>query len=446
MSIMSAELVSHSRIIEPARSQREPLTVDGVLEDSFWRQYFGALANHYSTLLHELSDDVPLVAELRPVVYLIDSDVIRTLVEERYEDSRLRREEVRLLESPLFRYAIPIGAFQELVEWLRSYLPNRLTWKEEYRLSTKLDRAESLRELGRAFALQVDDTSELDLIDRISSKIRTFRSVAERVIDFFDRPNFSGVVSDCELADVSSFHWAMGQTPPAETDGEGSPLRRDFREAVNLALVAKSRRANAVRQNSNPLSPSYVLITQTRSILDFVRNVRELEGKSLGTFSLLPISPIDLVGGLYPVFSPSRAFIVEDVRLRYDPTANSLGRLYRERRGYDALGKALRHAAQGERGVRHAAGLNLPDRLRSCLSHLIRVYSGSDSFYRPVEEDGGLEKSLRYIQRRREFLAPDAIKESIRLGKVNLEAEAETVLQSPNEGECHRRQPCSDRI
>jgi hypothetical protein len=129
------------------------LSVESVANEPKLRRYFSVLAAHYSTLLAGTTRDARLVADLGNVTYLIDADVIRNIIEVRYRDGRLQREAARLLDSASFQYALPLGAFQELIEWLRGLVPNRINWTEESAIGKSLDRQDTIRELALALAL-----------------------------------------------------------------------------------------------------------------------------------------------------------------------------------------------------------------------------------------------------------------------------------------------------
>ena len=427
---MSTSLVAYPATVNRSKAKGESLSIKTILTDKAWTQYFGALAYHYSTLLFDATKDAHLVSELGSTVYLIDADVVRNLVEDRYKDARLRREAMRLFEDPRFSYAIPVGAFLELIEWLRGYMSSRMVWREDYRLSVNLDKPDALNELARVFDIATEACDEQAVIDRIFSSIRMLMPMAERLVEFFSRPNFKGIVADYDLDDVADLHDILGKIPRPADESLYSRARKDFRDAANLALICKRLRVRSRHPAEPP--PSYILITQTRAILELLESVRGLSDSSLEILSRLFESPGPIVEGLYPVLSPRRAFIVEDVRKRYDLGQDTLAGLLRSRRVYDDVGSLLREHSRESLPNSSRAESPLPVQLSSCLAHLIDVYHGEDSFYRELEKERAIEASLRYFERKHRVATDSGIKERIRLEKTNLESETRSFFSVLN--------------
>lgn len=364
----------------------QQITVTSILEDHHWRRYFGALAQHYSQLLADTTRDARLVDEMGEVVYLIDADVIRNLAESRYEDNRLRRESVKLFQNSSFKYALPLGAFQEIVEWLRGFIPGLISWKD-FTIDRNLNPEETILELARAFDITSEDLTFDRLIDRISEALGTRGPVLERLTTLFSPPNFLGVVADYQLSEVAALHRILGLVERS-SDNLASRAKRDFRDAINLALVCQSSRRRT--------APSYVLVTQTRAVLYLLQNVKDTDDQSFRSLSdLLGFEGAPALENLYPVLSPRRAFMVEEIRSRYGFGEVAGNKLRDERRTFEDLEAVLRDGNSRGNVLAKQAALS---RLQNHLEYLVNVYYQEDSFYRDLEADRIIEASLKYLE------------------------------------------------
>src|ERR1035441_5959987 len=114
--------------LKPVRLPARPAqqwNLDILEKDARKRRYFIHLAHHYSGLLHSTLTSLQQLLEIQNVVYLIDADVVSHWVEVRYRDSKLMREALGLFSMSTFEYALPFGAFLEIVAWLRNLSPDR---------------------------------------------------------------------------------------------------------------------------------------------------------------------------------------------------------------------------------------------------------------------------------------------------------------------------------
>jgi hypothetical protein len=447
---MATAIITHPLSIDLDRPQ-DGLKIETIVTDPGWCQYFSALADHYSGLLHEVTKDTKLIGGLGSVIYLIDVDVIRNLVEDRYQDPRLQREAIRLFADPLFRYAIPLGAFEELIVWLRGFLSSRMAWKEDYKFTGNLSRLDTLRELASSFGISIDSSNDPKILDQLFAKLRSFTPLIERLIEFLNRRNFEGVITDYESEDVADINAILGQAPRLEhkpdeastqrafrdsdkVQGTQSALnsartrvRRDFHDATNLAIICKSARAKREHIRSNRACTSYALITETKVLLNLVHYVRESNNELTNDLSRLLGSKGSVLPGLYPVLTPRRAFIVEDVRRRYDIERTAIDNLQRERSVYDTLGDTLRESMRSLQTGSNE--LVLPETLTSSLQHLIGVYRSEDSFYRDLERNRALEASLKLFEKKHKLLTTVEVMEQVHSDKIGLEAAAESFFK-----------------
>jgi hypothetical protein len=379
---------------------RSDLTLQEIASDSEWRRYFGALADHYSRILWDTIADARLVADLGNVLYLIDVDVVRNLTELRFKDNRIHRESVRLFQNDQFEFALPLGAFQELLEWLRGIVPNKITWSEDT-TNRNLSPEDTVRHLAAAFDLQGTDADPLDVVERITYQVEAQKPIIERLFEFLTRPNFKGVVADYQLEDADILTSMLGRMNRADTDRIETRPRRDYRDAVNLAVVCQNSRERNERKSRKKENetPSYILVTQTHLLLDFAKTLFNQVDDSSKTFSSLLGLRNMAPPGLYPCMSPRRAFIVEEVRRRSGLSRVSLKTLGSERQNYQDLADALRSI--DDESSTDTEGLSIQktaDTLNKHLSYLVEVYHRSDSVFRVLERDRVWEASLRRFE------------------------------------------------
>jgi len=400
---MSSPVVVLAKVALPAEP-KTTLQVTDVLSDPKERTYFGALAHHYSALLQDTESDVRLIAELDKVIYLVDADVVRNMVERRYRDNRLRREAANLFENPTFEYALPLGAFQEIIEWLRSFSPERIPFTEPKAPRTGLNRSELIRELAHGCNVVWDESDDdEEIVRRVLNTIGENNAIVDRLLAFFSNPQFRGVISNYDLGEAARCYRVIRSRADS-----GERVGQDFRDAVNLSIVLKSVRArrNKPRETSSEL-PCYVLITQTRALLNLVDASRD-DDECSSEFSALHGITGPVTENIYPVLSPRRAFIVEEVRNRYGFDNRTFANIRSERHIYDEIGDILR-SRQQEQNLSVSSNAEIVTKFERHLQHLVRVYYGQDAFFRQLERERATEESLRYLEARHRVKRGDVL-------------------------------------
>ncbi|MGB6689756.1 MAG: hypothetical protein WBE76_18120 [Terracidiphilus sp.] len=138
-------------------------------------------------------------------------------------------------------------------------------------------------------------------------------------------------------------------------------------------------------------------------LLDLADNLHNTpNGDAADVLGSLFGQPGPLIPGVYPVLSPRRAFILEDLRSSRGLDNSSLATLAEERRVYEDLGQILRErgvAASKSRRATEAAQLNAVE-FEAKLKHLARLYYGEDSALRRIERIRAMDASLQYFERR----------------------------------------------
>ena len=409
---------------------RNLITPDSILNDERQRRYFAALSDHYSSLLSEIERDVHFLSDLGNVTYLIDTDVIRNFVEISYSDDFLRRETERLFRNPNFRYALPFGAFQEIFEWLRRLTPRGISLGQNPPFAHILgkgnvDASETIRRLARALNLPGTD-DPVSLIERLASTLERDKLHVERFIDLMTRENFEGIVHDFDLGDAVQLEAVIQRRPRVLKKGlreepkAAQRSHKDYRDAVNLAITFKNYRTREGLQGTpeREAVPTYLLVTQTQVLLDLVKRANERDDDSLHILStLLDLPGAQVVEGTYPVFSPRRAFTVEEFRREHGFGDHPLSELRTLRRDYEDLGGALRGSPPK---LRSDNVVLISTLIREKLDRLNMIYA-RDPFYRSLENERATEKSIQYL---REKLKPGSIVVDKKATMLELEAQS----------------------
>jgi hypothetical protein len=101
-----------------------------------------------------------------------------------------------------------------------------------------------------------------------------------------------------------------------------------------------------------------------------------------------------------PVLSPTRAFVVEEVRRRFQLNNEAFGRIRAERHVYDEIGDLLRsqEAAMIHNLGDTSSNKEIATRLGRYLEHLAHVYYGDDTFFRHIERERATADSLRFLE------------------------------------------------
>jgi hypothetical protein len=398
--------------LKPVRLPARPAqqwNLDILEKDARKRRYFIHLAHHYSGLLHSTLTSLQQLLEIQNVVYLIDADVVSHWVEVRYRDSKLMREALGLFSMSTFEYALPFGAFLEIVAWLRNLSPDSAAFLEDD--ESKLwdgdsDRSAVIRRLARSFRVSYRDTDDDESIARrLMERFGRQRLIFERVIRFLTAPNFRGVVRDYGLDDVRDFYRLLALAPRSDRDVlEMSDSQRrsqlDYRDAINLATVAKSMRsAQPGAASQKPTERQYILLTQTHAILDLPEHLQALhEDEALRLSELLGIDG-ETVGGVYPVMSPRQAFIAEDIRARRGLDHDVIESVVKQQRAFDEFGDVLREIDHPRikpiQGFSHLPSTTT-DGLERCFGHLISIYGSESDVYRRLERRRAMESSFTY--------------------------------------------------
>lgn len=388
--------------------------------------YFATLAHHYSMLFSLMERDVNLLNDAGKVTYLIDEDVIRNVVEARYDDPRLQVQAEKLLTSDNIRYTMPLGAFQELITWLSTLMPHGLTiWSEG---SVQLDDCvKNVRDL--AIRCNVDPSgSTLEVTARIASVLEADKVRVERLLEVLRR--CEPVAADYDVEDVARIKNLIVRIPrlARRTDGKhkgkdkakrNAELRRDKkdeRDAINLSIAFKRLRES---KRSGHEKETFVLITETDALKNLVEHVRHLGFEFIQELADLLLLPApEVTEGMCPVLNPERAFIVEEFRNANGFGDDAMEQLRNLQLAYKQLGNVLRGAAHTPNRKEKAlvSSGDIEREIREKLDRLKMVYD-NDTFYRRLEQSRATEVSIQYLKEKYKpgSVAPNQKSENLRL-------------------------------
>lgn len=395
-------------------------------------RYYASVARHYSGLMGNMVQDIDLLKDVGDdVVYLIDEDVIRNVVEQRYKDPRLQLEAERLFTSASVRFSIPLGAFHELVAWLSRFaLPGATLWDRR-----PIDYLESLRDLKElAKSLGVDaDGSALELASRVASSLQTSRLRIERLIGFLSK--CENVEKDYDENDRVKIERIIQAVPREDRPKDGTTSdsdeeprdMRDRRDAINLAIVFKRFR-QAKTSATGEGEAAFILVSETRALRNLAKNTREYldhwamkDLADLLGLTSLGMSNYIVTDEMCPVLTPRRAFTVEEFRKLNTFNDDATAELSRLRQEYDELADVLRSEADesdNDDAVRRSAEIEA--QIRSRLDRLEIVYERG-MFYRRLEEDRATVASVLYLQ---EKYKPGSVSSREQAEMLGVEAES----------------------
>src|SRR5262249_16955860 len=158
----------------------------------------------------------------------------------RYKDDLSRRETEKLFENPNFLYALPLGAFQELVEWLRSFIPDGLNvWNTNVfqQISGTFTTDDAIKKLARAIGVSVEGTTQMDLMEKVNDAIEHDTLDIERFIYLLTRPNCLGVVGDFDQEDVAKLNLIIEDIPRSPTN-----IERHLRQGKETEKLLRTKK------------------------------------------------------------------------------------------------------------------------------------------------------------------------------------------------------------
>jgi hypothetical protein len=361
-----------------------------VLADAVKRADIRQEAEHFASLCSTILADLRLIRELDPVIYLIDFDVIRNLIDSKPLDRENQRQALRMFENADFQYAIPIGAFTELLVWLRSFAPTYVKAPPPGPVASG-NRKDALRQLALAVSVWPDNPNESELIREIAVAAASLTDITKVLLSCLERKNFRAVFCDYDEESRSTWQEILEDSQRHEA---GRPRDiRDYRDSQNLAVLSQgaNARQRGGRQGKAESQPpeSFVLLTQTSILLDLVHKLEreqqwkmaQLLAKLFGRSESAHDESRVLYPSGFPVMTSQRASFVEELREGRAFARQSRSMVESMKRIFEKLSSILEVS---DESYPTAANVKI-DQLRSCISEL-NDFEGS-RFYRTLFVD-----------------------------------------------------------
>ena len=227
------------------------------------------IGRRYEDLLRKVIKNYFALEYFEDVVCLLDFDVIRDFLERQ----RSAEFERFAIDSFFFNsrqpYAIPYGAFLELVNYLRSR--SNLAHKLPDIQRESLNREDAIRAIGKSLRVLKSPKRHsnevlVDVIEQLDKEIIALQRLLY-ILD--DDERFLGVIADYDKNDSDAVFNILSQI----TRGRGRDAyrdQRDGRDAFNIAIAIKrSRNARLERKLDVSAAPQgYILISLTKPVIN----------------------------------------------------------------------------------------------------------------------------------------------------------------------------------
>ncbi len=299
--------------IAPTKAQALSTLVDSVIHNSAVNDGLEEFCRDWEEHFETAATDCRTLSPLDEPTYLLDFDVVLSYLQQRSSSSTETLAVDFLITSSRRPYALPLGAFQELTDWLGriSGLALRATDQTESKDSDQV-LARLQDELAGVHVRSGEEPVGPSLLSRIVSSAQV---VMSRLESFLLSSRFQGLVGkyDPDGHRVFSELLANSYRPYSRRDRKRSML--DKRDAYNLSIAASSFRM-ALSGSGEIHSPSYILVTRTISILKLPTFLADAERSSFlkqlaGQLNLAETTGSREIQRRFPVINPFRAAIIE---------------------------------------------------------------------------------------------------------------------------------------
>jgi len=240
------------------------------------------------------------------VCYLVDFDVIRNYLEMKsLANVDTFTVDFLFLDSKT-SFAIPIGAFEELLRYLSGLS------KKSFRLNialTDCNREEAIRLIGDA--LDIKDSKELkveELSEEIAYSLGKSILVLTRLLGLLTNPRFEGVKSQYDETCYEAWLNAVEKSRRTADPKPRSDV--DRRDAMNLAVASRNLFPRKALKSGawKDEHVCYLLVSQTRAVLQLIPDT---EGEEIENVTNYFDVDIIVLRGIYPAVHPQDAMVVE---------------------------------------------------------------------------------------------------------------------------------------
>ena len=316
---------------------------------STWRDFLDSpdrlewllfIGTYYRELFDEAMGQIRNLAPYEQVMYLIDFDLLQTYLEGHSNDRR-----GTFLISSWFHfstrpYALPVGAFEELMGYLRRMgaVKTRTVDLNQCGLGREAavrTLAESLGVTGAEKMATDEATSEIAAILE-DSTVRL-----GRLVDFLTDERFVGIARDYSDELAEEFTRWISDRPRRTLEGRRMKDERDGRN-VAIALESLRRVSLAKEEGAADVPPAQFLVSRTTLLLDISKTIRQhiLEHEPAGVRFCERMASIfrKMKGGLcernlleLPIIHPRHATVAELIGF-YDSHRDAFASLKDRRR------------------------------------------------------------------------------------------------------------------
>jgi hypothetical protein len=252
------------------------------------------------------------LARDKKVCYLVDFDVIRRYLEK----GTLAQTEMFsvnfIFQDSKIDFAIPIGAFEELLEYLISLTQKGTKLKL---LDDDYDREGSIKLIAEVLCGKGVDESTIDeLMSRITDSLDNEIFGLTRLLEILNNPRFKGVRAIYDEKCYREWLPVVKATKRGERNPALPRTEIDQRDAMNLAIVSQSIVSSKenLSEGSEQMETHYLLITRTNALLHLMEYDEDDEGRNIlnGILDYLKLE-LWILQCCYPVIKSSEVMVFE---------------------------------------------------------------------------------------------------------------------------------------
>lgn len=241
------------------------------------------------------------------VCYLVDFDVMRNYLEMKSLDNVDTFSVDFLFLDSKTSFAIPIGAFEELLKYLAAFSKREVQLRKA---TSDCGREDAARAIGEALNIKgVRELKSDELREEIIDNLGRSILILSRLLGLLTNPRFEGVKSEYDESCYDAWLNAVQLSGRRMDPKPRSDV--DRRDAMNLAVASRNlfpRNALMATKWKNE-GVCYLLVSQTRAVLQLVQDAEgteEIEG-------ITCYFDVDMIvlRNVYPAVHPRDAMVVE---------------------------------------------------------------------------------------------------------------------------------------
>ena len=290
--------------------------LEGLFENKERLRLFVFLMRGYARRFETAQSLCMRLLGYKRVCYLVDFDVIRNYLEVKSLDTIDTFTVDFIFLDSASSFAIPVGAFEELLRYLASFSKSAVHLDKA--IIEECDRIRATQMIADALGVGYGKTGD-ELIEEICVALDRSILALTRLLGLLTNPRFEGVKSQCS---EECFHAWLDAIQKSRRARDPKPRSEvDRRDALNLAVASRNLIPKLTLINGKPQEESvcYLLVSQTRAVLQLVDDVRATEEiEDVRRFFDVDIL---VLRNVYPAVHPQDAMVVELLGGATNPTA-----------------------------------------------------------------------------------------------------------------------------